>query len=161
MVYVERIARPSTELMPRLATREELLRWRGFLQDEIRKLELMGAVHPLSNDPELFVFECISDALTARVSLEEAIEFFISNSRWPELSQEHTVYALHRALNARLLIDQLMANKRLFLQVKPPRGDNRPAFLRWLLIAMWDLAGPEYMKIWAEDYLAKNPPAKV
>jgi hypothetical protein len=40
----------------------------------------------------------------------------------------------------------------------PTDTTDEPAMIRWLLIELWDQAGPDYMKAWAEDYLAKNPP---
>lgn len=48
----------------------ELKRWRDFLSGEIAKLEQSGAVHPLCNDPELFVFQCVTDALLARTEID-------------------------------------------------------------------------------------------
>lgn len=69
----------------------ELKRWRDFLSGEIAKLEQSGAVHPLCSDPELFVFQCVTDALLARAEIEAAAEQFIASGAWPQLDDEHTI----------------------------------------------------------------------
>ena len=135
----------------------ELREWRRILTAAIDEWGASGAVHPLCADPELFVFATISDALLARDRVEEVIEIFISTDAWPPLSAELTIYLLHRARLARSTVDHFIQNETARRAVQPtPSG--KAAFARWLLIDVWNIAGPDYMKAWADEYLEKNPP---
>lgn len=51
--------------------------WRGFLTNQITSLGASGAVHPLCNDPELFVFQCVTDALLARTEIDRDAEVIV------------------------------------------------------------------------------------
>ena len=135
----------------------ELHEWWRILTAAIDTWGNSGAVHPLCADPDLFVFTTINDALLARDRVEEVIGRFISTGSWPPLNAELTIYVLHRARLARATVDHFIQNAPARQAVRPtPVG--KAAFARWLLIDVWNIAGPDYMKAWADEYLEKNPP---
>lgn len=103
------------------------------------------------------MFKCITDALLAGSDIESVVEHFIAQREWPTLSEEHTIYLLHRAIAARNLLNDLIAQPEAIAIIKPPALDDRSAMLRWLFLTTWNMTGADYMKRWAENYLAANP----
>jgi len=62
----------------------------------------------------------MTDALLAGCDIELAVEHFISQREWPTLSEEHTIYLLHRAVAARNLLNDLIAQPEVIAIIKPP-----------------------------------------
>lgn len=142
-------------------TRQDIQKWRNFLDAAIAPLAKSGAVHLLCNDPDLFVFKTIADALLAREQCESAVEYFIAHRAWPALDAEQTIYLTHRVVAAQLALNVCLRQESAWAQIRPtPPTDtsDEAAMIRWLLIELWDQGGANYLKAWAEGYLAKNPP---
>jgi hypothetical protein len=123
----------------------DLQRWDDFLAEQMLALDaayLAATGQPHRASPELVAFLKMNNNLV-KDRVEEALAEFASAQTWPSsLSADQIANLTHRAHAARGLLQAILNRQIKNVGVlHPPRANDRPRFIRWLLIDNWNRGG--------------------
>jgi hypothetical protein len=117
-------------------------------------LAARSGVHRIPAARELMAEYMMAESALHDAALERAVNGFITDGRWPELSDEELFYLLFRLVVGQQAVDLLSELNGeispIFLS-PPPSTDDNAAFLRWLYIDVWHSTGAQYLRGWAAE----------
>jgi hypothetical protein len=151
--FVSEMVRPKSE-------KDVLLRWGRFLdaQSYVNQSRIEASHgRPFVAD-EIDVIFLNTDADLNRAAIEQAIEAFIRDEKWPELTFAQLVNMMHRLQTSSSIILNLLTDKLKprALSVPMPDPGDFAAFVRWLFIDTWNFKGPAYIDALTDAFLAEK-----
>jgi hypothetical protein len=138
--------------------REDLLKWNGFLHEQVRYFDACivreTGNHWIADEVNASFLEFHEEA--EKTEIEDAILSFAKTDSWPALNARQSLHLLFRLTLASELLAEAIKTPDFKLQPQPPDHSNRPEFIKWMLIVLWRLAGANYIRVLSSDFLERR-----
>jgi hypothetical protein len=140
---------------------DDLRKWSDFLDVQMAHFETCiaretGGPH-VADEVNVAFLE--ADEEFEKSAIREAIQRFIKTNCWPELSARQALHLLFRAHIARGFLASLGTGQLPLLKhvrALVPDSKNHRKFVHWLLIDVWSMGGPAFLKGTCAAFLAER-----